>query len=129
MLRGHPCLDIVHFIEQITAGELASSNYDAAVLLFYDRRAARLIKSAGIPIRIGPLSKISSFYYLNRGVRQRRSRSLQNEAEYNLDLLRVLCPEVKGVKPHIYFQGSLSEKLPETYALLAPQSRGSSLRQ
>ncbi|MEW6041883.1 MAG: glycosyltransferase family 9 protein, partial [Elusimicrobiota bacterium] len=84
-------------------------------------------KSAGIPLRIGPLSKMSSFFLLNNGVRQRRSLSIRNEAEYNLDLIRTHWPQVKGLRPVIYYPGTTPEKLPGEYAVLAPQSKGSAL--
>lgn len=42
---------------------------------------------AGVPVRAGVLSQWHSFLFLNRGLRQKRNRSVQHEADYNLDLL------------------------------------------
>jgi ADP-heptose:LPS heptosyltransferase len=42
---------------------------------------------AGVPVRAGVLSQWHSFLFLNRGLRQKRSKSVQHEADYNLDLL------------------------------------------
>ncbi|RYZ84738.1 MAG: glycosyltransferase family 9 protein, partial [Proteobacteria bacterium] len=41
-----------------------------------------------VPVRIGVRSKWDSFFFLNKGLRQKRSRAVQHEADYNLDLVR-----------------------------------------
>lgn len=41
----------------------------------------------GIPVRGGVLSKLDSFVFLNKGLRQKRSRALQHESDYNRELL------------------------------------------
>lgn len=76
---------------------------------------------AGVPIRIGVLSKASSFLFFNRGVRQKRSTSDRSELEYNFNLLedglagkhgslprstlhlRADFPLVPGLMPNSYF--------------------------
>jgi heptosyltransferase-3 len=45
---------------------------------------------ARIRYRVGPLSKIHSYLFFNRGVRQRRSQVEMHETDYNLQLLRKL---------------------------------------
>jgi len=40
--------------------------------------------------RVGPLSKLHSFLFFNRGIRQKRSQVEMHEADYNLQLLRKL---------------------------------------
>lgn len=40
-----------------------------------------------IPVRAGVKSQWHSFIFLNKGLRQKRSRAVQHEADYNLDLL------------------------------------------
>ena len=70
------------------AGRLAAERYDAAVLLQYQTPLARLLRRAGVPRRHGPLSKASSWFLLNRGTWQRRSRLHRHESEYNLDLVQ-----------------------------------------
>jgi ADP-heptose:LPS heptosyltransferase len=42
----------------------------------------------GVPVRAGVLSQWHSFLFLNKGLRQKRSRAVQHEADYNFDLLR-----------------------------------------
>lgn len=40
-----------------------------------------------VPVRGGVLSKLDSFVFLNKGLRQKRSRALQHESDYNRELL------------------------------------------
>lgn len=60
--------------------------FDAAVMLQYHRELATLLKGARIGRRYGPLSKLGSWFLLNRGLVQNRSRCRRHEMEYNLDL-------------------------------------------
>lgn len=41
-----------------------------------------------VPVRAGVLSQWHSFLFLNEGLRQKRSRAVQHEADYNMDLLK-----------------------------------------
>ncbi len=60
-----------------------------------------------IPLRIGPLSKPSVFFAYTHPVLQKRSRSLMNEAEYNLELLEVFGLKVnEPIRPQLYFRDS-----------------------
>ncbi len=78
------------------AARLAAERFDAAVLLWYDAPLARLLRRIGIPRRIGPLSKWSSWLLLNRGVRQGRSRGKRHERDYNLQLAEKLAGRGAG---------------------------------
>lgn len=66
---------------------LRAERFDAAVLLHFRAPLARLLRRAGIPRRIGPLSKPASWLLLNRGAWQHRSRGGRHEADLNLELL------------------------------------------
>jgi ADP-heptose:LPS heptosyltransferase len=70
---------------------LAKEAYDAAILLFYHRPLASLLRRLRIPRRVGPLSKPSSWFLLNRGAWQRRSRAVHHERDYNVKLARKLA--------------------------------------
>lgn len=72
------------------AGRLRREKFDAVVILQYQKNLASLMKRAGIPKRYGPLSKGSSWFLLNRGSWQSRSRGRRHEMEYNLFLARRL---------------------------------------
>ena len=126
MLKDHPDIDRVHHIEEVEAAALRTCAYEVAIVLRYDPRVVRLVKAAGIRRRVGPLSKIGSFFAFNEGVRQHRGASVKNEAEYNGDLVRAVYPEVTLDRPRIYHQGvAPAADLPDTYAIIAPQSRNS----
>lgn len=49
---------------------------------------------ARVPHRCAPLSKWYSFLFCNKGVRQKRSRSLKHEAQYNFDLVKSLMKKI-----------------------------------
>ena len=70
--------------------ELRAENYKIAVLLQSQFKLAAAVFFARIPRRVGPLSKVYSFLFYNRGVRQKRSHVEMHEADYNLQLLRAL---------------------------------------
>ncbi len=85
------CICIDHFKEgHDIADYLAQYHPDVFIALVSDNRISKLAKDCGASIRIGPLSKIMSFFHYNKGVRQRRSLCQKSEAEYNLDLVRSL---------------------------------------
>lgn len=61
---------------------------DIFISLFSNRTIAKLARKSKAKLRIGPYSKLSSYFSYNKGLKQRRSQSVKNEAEYNLDLIR-----------------------------------------
>lgn len=75
---------------RVLKDELAQQGFSAAVMLQYRQELAILLRSAGIKRRYGPLSKFSSWFLLNRGSWQTRSRRWRHELDFNLDLVRRL---------------------------------------
>ncbi len=65
--------------------EVKQRNFDSAIILFSDWRMGQLCMMAGIPKRICPASKLAQLLYTKR-IRQRRSKSIKHEADYNLEL-------------------------------------------
>ena len=53
---------------------------------------------ARVPIRLGLKSRLASFLFLNKGVRQKRSKALKNEVDYNFDLLGPILKESVSFK-------------------------------
>ncbi|MBK8166894.1 MAG: glycosyltransferase family 9 protein [bacterium] len=96
---------------------LRAERFDAAVILHFRGRLARLLQRAGIRRRYGPWSKPASWLLLNRGTWQRRSRGGRHEADLNLDLLARL--------PGI---GKLATPPPELYLSTAQLEGGRSFR-
>lgn len=68
-------------------GEIRNENYDAAVVFHAPWWVSLLLWLAGVPLRIGVKSQWHSFLFLNRAVRQKRSRAEASELEYNFRLL------------------------------------------
>lgn len=63
-------------------------NADIFVALYSDKVVAKLARISKAKWRVGPFSKLNSFFSYSKGLWQKRSKSIKNEAEYNLDLVR-----------------------------------------
>ncbi|MBE9503974.1 MAG: glycosyltransferase family 9 protein [Proteobacteria bacterium] len=68
---------------------LKNGHFDTVITLFSNFRLGLITYMAGIPTRIAPATKVAQLFY-NHRISQRRSKSTQHEADYNLDLLKVL---------------------------------------
>ena len=97
IVKNLPYVDRVYKIDDFRQEELLEKikyfNADIFVALYNDSYIAKLAKASGAKKRIGPISKLSSFFAFNHGVYQKRSKSVKNEADYNLDLIRKIDPE------------------------------------
>ena len=92
-------------------------NFDTLLVLVNDSITTSLLPHLkSIPIRIGPLSKPKAFLNYSHPVLQKRSRSLQNEAEYNLELLKLFDPNINvQIKPKVYVGSTEKESLKKAY--------------
>lgn len=70
--------------------ELKAQRFQISIVLHSVFKLAAALYGVGVSNRIGPLSKIHSYLFYNRGSRQRRSLVEMHEADYNLQLLRKL---------------------------------------
>lgn len=70
--------------------QLRLRKFQVALVLQSHPRIAAAIFLARIPVRIGPLSKLHSYFFYNQGMRQHRSRVEKHETDYNLQLLEKL---------------------------------------
>lgn len=70
--------------------EMKAQEFGISIVLQSRFRIAAALFGVGVPNRIGPLSKIHSYLFFNRGTRQHRSQVEMHEADYNLQLLRKL---------------------------------------
>lgn len=91
-----PYIDRVVKIDDYRQEELLEKikyfNADIFIALYNDNFISKLAKASCARYRIGPISKISSFFAFNKGVFQKRSKSIKNEGEYNLDLIEKINP-------------------------------------
>ncbi len=90
-------LDIVNEIikideidEKEVIKRLKVNKTDTFIALYTDSTIGKIAKKSGAEKRIAPLSKLHSYLAYNYGVKQSRSASIKNEAEYNLDLIMSL---------------------------------------
>lgn len=97
IVKNLPYVDRVLKIDDYRQRELLEKikhfKADVFIALYNDTFVAKLAKASMAKWRVGPLSKINSFFTYNKGVWQKRSKSVKNEADYNLDLIRKLDPE------------------------------------
>lgn len=92
IVKNLPYVDRIIKIDDYTQSEILEKiqyfKADVFIALYNDKFVSQLAKASKAPIKIGPLSKLCSFFTFNRGVWQKRSKSIKNEAEYNLDLIK-----------------------------------------
>ena len=68
------------------------------IALYTDKFVGKIARASKAKDRIGPYSKLHSYFSYNKGVFQKRSKSIQNEAEYNLDLVKRINPKLYSEK-------------------------------
>ena len=94
IVKNLPYIDRFVVLDDYTKNELlekiAYFKADVFIALYNDAYIAALARASKAKIRIGPISKLNSLFTYNKGVFQKRSRSIKNETEYNLDLIAKL---------------------------------------
>lgn len=122
IVKNLPYVDRILRIDDYTQSELLEKipyfKADVFIALYNDKFISQLVKVSGAKIKIGPISKTYSLFTFNRGVLQKRSRSVKNEAEYNLDLVKKLNPkrydEVFEIDTKIYL-GEENKRAGDTF--------------
>ncbi len=121
--------DLIDKIKQIKA--------DVFISLYSNNHILKLALKSNAKYRIGPLSKPLSWFIYNKGIKQHRSKSIKNEAEYNLDLIRKLDKNIFDSKSIVVdkiiynetdskkVQTYLHENNIHSYILIHPFSGGS----
>ena len=112
IVKNLPYIDriikIDDYSEKELENEIKSFNADIFIALYNDKIISKLARKSGANYRVGPISKIYSIFSFNRGIWQKRSHSIKNEAEYNLDLIRKIDPkrydEVFEINSKIYLE-------------------------
>jgi heptosyltransferase-3 len=70
--------------------EIRRRHFRIAIVLQTNWKVSAAVFFAGVRYRVGPLSKLHSYLFFNRGMRQKRSHVEMHETDYNLQLLRKL---------------------------------------
>lgn len=98
IVKNLPYIDRIMKIDEYSQSELiekiAYFKADVFIALYNDSFVAKLARASKAKIKIGPISKLSSIFTYNKGVWQKRSKSIKNEGKYNLDLVRKLDKEL-----------------------------------
>ncbi len=101
LIRGMPDVDEVMVFDpegkhkgfkglRVLISEFRNKHFRIAIVLQTTFRVAAAVFFSGVRYRVGPLSRIHSFLFYNRGIRQGRSQVEMHETDYNLQLLRRL---------------------------------------
>jgi len=107
--------DAIHLSRLIKNGQ-----FDVSISMFSEMRTAMALWLAGVPVRVGPATKLAQIF-LNHRLRQKRSLSLKPEHEYNTDLSRyfVALKNDTGADPapppHLDFAMEYKRKLRSSY--------------
>jgi len=112
-----------------------AAGFDAALLVFPDRRVSWAVCRAGVPRRIGTGRRWWSFLYTDR-VAHHRAAAERHEAEYNLDLVRALgvSAELEAPRLRLFpeaeawtgeYLRALGVRSADRLVILHPGSRGS----
>lgn len=98
VVKNLPYVDKVIKIDDYSEKELLflvkDIKADIFIALYTDKLVGKIARASKAPKRLGPYSKLHSYFSYNKGVFQKRSKSIKNEAEYNLDLIRALNKEL-----------------------------------
>lgn len=97
LLKDHPFIDEVLDFSSRSFWEwihFLRNRFEAVLVLQTQFKISLALFLAQIPWRGGPYSKWYSYLFFHHGLRQRRSLVHKHEAEYNLDLLKLLDPEI-----------------------------------
>ncbi len=142
VVRNLPYVDRVIKIDEYSEKELIKViekiKADIFVALYSDKKVSKLARKSKALIRIGPYSKLSSYFSYNKGIRQKRSKSIKNEAEYNLDLIKKidkkLFTELYEINTDIFYEENNektatrfleSKKIVEDFIIIHPFNGGS----
>jgi len=81
-------IQIDDYNEESLENKIKDIKAEIFVALYSNKMVAKLARASKAKWRVGPFSKIESFFSYNKGLWQKRSKSIKNEADYNLDLVK-----------------------------------------
>ena len=114
------------------SGKIKDNNYDISISLFSELRTALSLRLALVKKRIGPATKFAQIF-LNDRVKQKRSKSIKPEYEYNLDLIRYFIesngdtPVAIRPAPYLTFDVTEATALKNKFTAAYPASKDTTL--
>lgn len=122
LLLNNPYVDQVITVDSGQMGEvliskIRSCNFDSLLVLVNDPVIRKLIPNLKfIPQRIGPASKLSMLFHYTHPVIQKRSRSIQNEAAYNLELIELISgKKANPIPPQLYIESKEKDQFQNAF--------------
>lgn len=114
--------------------EIKKLSPDRAIVFHAPWWVSLAVFCAGVPVRVGVLSKLQSFLFFNKGIRQKRSRAEKHEAHYGLELVEAASGknlDFKNLKPLKLASGLQKTDLQKwnltSYIVVHPGMAGSAL--
>lgn len=97
--------------------DIRKKKIDTSISCFLDTRLGVVLLLSGIKNRISPATKFAQLFF-NTTVKQRRGQVKKMEWEYNIDLLKILLPNINCQlnRPFLSFKDSLSHSKLKTIA-------------
>ncbi len=77
-----------------TLKQIKEKKFDASISAYIDMELGKLLFKSRIKKRVAPATKIAQIFF-NKRVLQRRSKVEKTEWQYNLDLAKVLFPDIE----------------------------------
>ena len=104
--------------------KIGQQGLDGLLVLVNDRYIRKLLPVLRhIPVRIGPLSKPQMIFRYTHPVIQKRFQSIKNEAEYNLDLLKIFKIDFNNkLRPTVYLGGDELKSIKNSYPFIGDTS-------
>jgi len=90
--------------------EIRNRKIDVSISCFIDNKIGLALFLSNIKIRISPATKLAQVFF-NKTIKQRRSKVEKTEWEYNIDLLKVLQPDINCLfdRPLLFAQSGKAE--------------------
>ncbi|SMG62211.1 ADP-heptose--lipooligosaccharide heptosyltransferase III [methanotrophic bacterial endosymbiont of Bathymodiolus sp.] len=106
--------------------EIRQHHIDTSISCFIDTHLGWLLFLSGIKTRIAPATKLAQAFF-NKTIKQRRGQVKKTEWEYNVDLLKVLFPDINDQleRPFLAFD-KLPPSSPQKTIAFHPGFGGSS---
>ena len=109
LLKNNPyCKQVISIRDgqtpQKTLRAIRENQFDCLLVLVNDPIVRELLPGLKhIPVRIGPMNKIWVLPHYTHPIIQKRSKSTKNEAEYNLEMLRIFDTQINlNIRPKLY---------------------------
>ncbi|MFC1512709.1 glycosyltransferase family 9 protein [bacterium] len=125
VLKNNPFIDDIIYVDKYKFLDLLKiikkRHINVSIILFSTFKSTIVSLLAKIPLRIGPMSKWWSIF-LNRRIKQKRSRCEKNEAVYNIELLNAVGIG-DTLYPKLYIDDNEEKDIQGYYKRINPENK------